>query len=94
MERVIFRIDRQNQSGKLCIHIFESSNINNMSDIGESLYLPGAASLAEQIDSKILIVLRDGRTLMGILRSFDQYINLVMEETVERVTYEGIYNNL
>ena len=65
-----------------------------MSDIGESLYLPGAASLAEQIDSKILIVLRDGRTLMGILRSFDQYINLVMEETVERVTYEGIYNNL
>ena len=62
-----------------------------MSDIGESLYLPGAASLAEQID---LIVLRDGRTLMGILRSFDQYINLVMEETVERVTYEGIYNNL
>lgn len=65
-----------------------------MSDIGESLYLPGAASLAEQIDSKILIVLRDGRTLMGILRSFDQYINLVMEETVERVTYEGIYNYL
>lgn len=63
-----------------------------MSDQNDSLYLPGAASLAEQIDSRVLIVLRDGRSLIGILRSFDQYVNLILEETVERVVYEG--NNL
>lgn len=55
----------------------------------ESIYLPGAASLLEQIDSKILIVLKDGRNLIGILRSFDQYINLILEETVERVVFAG-----
>lgn len=60
-----------------------------MSDQSESLYLPGAASLAEQIDSKILIVLRDGRNLVGILRSFDQYVNLILEETYERVIFQG-----
>ena len=60
-----------------------------MGDQGEALYLPGAASLAEQIDTKILVVLRDGRSLVGIMRSFDQYVNLILEETVERVIYEG-----
>jgi U6 snRNA-associated Sm-like protein LSm1 len=62
-----------------------------MNDQGESLYLPGAASLAEQIDTRILIVLRDGRNLVGVLRSFDQYVNLILEETVERVIYKGRY---
>jgi U6 snRNA-associated Sm-like protein LSm1 len=61
-----------------------------MNDQSESLYLPGAASLAEQIDSRVLIVLRDGRSLIGVLRSFDQYVNLILEETVERVIYEGM----
>jgi len=52
-------------------------------------YLPGAASLIEQLDTKILIILRDKRHLIGILRSFDQYMNLVLEETIERITYQG-----
>lgn len=62
-----------------------------MNDQSDSLYLPGAASLAEQIDSKILIVLRDGRNLVGILRSFDQYVNLVLEDTYERVIFQGLF---
>lgn len=33
---------------------------------------------------RILAILRDGRHLIGILRSFDQYSNLVLEQTVER----------
>jgi hypothetical protein len=36
-------------------------------------YLPGAASLLDQLDKKILIVLVDGRHLVGILRSFDHF---------------------
>lgn len=31
-------------------------------------YLPGALSLLEQLDKKLLVVLRDGRTLIGYLR--------------------------
>ncbi|KAJ1437477.1 LSM1 protein, partial [Ochromonadaceae sp. CCMP2298] len=58
---------------------------------GEALYLPGAASLVEQIDTKILIVLRDGRNLIGTLRSFDQYVNLILEDTFERVVFQGKY---
>lgn len=51
----------------------------------ELSYLPGAASLIEQLDKRISIILRDGRNLVGILRSFDQYMNLSVEETFERV---------
>ena len=31
-------------------------------------YLPGAISLLDQLDKKLLVVLRDGRTLIGYLR--------------------------
>lgn len=52
-------------------------------------YLPGAASLHEQLDRRILVVLRDGRNLVGVLRSFDQYSNMVLEDTVERHIVQG-----
>lgn len=31
------------------------------------------------------MLLRDGRNLFGILRSFDQFANLVVQDTVERI---------
>ncbi|GAA6092814.1 U6 snRNA-associated Sm-like protein LSm1, partial [Tachysurus ichikawai] len=34
---------------------------------------------------KHLVLLRDGRTLIGILRSIDQFANLVLHQTVERI---------
>jgi len=37
---------------------------------------------------KMLVVLRDGRKLLGVLRSYDQFANLVLEDTTERV-YSG-----
>lgn len=55
----------------------------------QSDYLPGAASLISQLDSEILIVLRDGRNLVGILRSFDQYMNLVLDNTCDRIIFQG-----
>lgn len=33
------------------------------------------------------MVLRDGRHLVGTLRSFDQYSNMVLEDTKERKTH-------
>ena len=67
-----------------------NNNDNNNNTIEEqSIYLPGAASLIDQIDSRILIVLRDGRNLIGTMRSFDQYVNLILEDTIERVIFDG-----
>ncbi|CAI8011618.1 U6 snRNA-associated Sm-like protein LSm1 [Geodia barretti] len=48
-------------------------------------YLPGTASLVQEIDKRLLVVLRDGRTLIGYLRSVDQFANLLMQHTVERI---------
>mmetsp|Transcript_18782 Transcript_18782/g.46631 ORF Transcript_18782/g.46631 Transcript_18782/m.46631 type:complete len:224 (+) Transcript_18782:156-827(+) len=47
-------------------------------------YLPGSSSLVEELDQRIMIVLRDGRHLVGNLRTFDQYSNLVLDEASER----------
>ena len=35
------------------------------------------------------VVLRDGRNLVGVLRSFDQYSNMVLEDTYERHVVDG-----
>lgn len=43
----------------------------------QGLTLPGAASLVEQLDKRLLVVLRDGRHLVGVMRSFDQFSNMV-----------------
>ncbi|XP_047197128.1 U6 snRNA-associated Sm-like protein LSm1 isoform X2 [Hippoglossus stenolepis] len=48
-------------------------------------YVPGTASLIDDIDKKHLVLLRDGRTLIGFLRSIDQFANLVFHQTVERI---------
>ena len=47
--------------------------------------IPGTASLVEELDKRLLVVLRDGRKLVGVLRSFDQFSNIVLEETVEKI---------
>ena len=61
----------------------------NIETVNGQPYLPGAASLCEELDKKILVVLRDGRHLVGVLRSFDQFSNLVLEQTYERVIIPG-----
>ena len=79
--------------------------------------LPGAASLVEQLDKRLLvrapslsclfvrlwrshqrlalqIVLRDGRHLVGTMRCFDQFSNVVMEDTYERHVVDGLYGDI
>ncbi|CAK8991025.1 unnamed protein product [Durusdinium trenchii] len=43
-----------------------------------------ASNLEEHVDKKLLIILRDGRKLIGWLRTFDQFTNLLVEHIVER----------
>ncbi|KAG6428828.1 hypothetical protein SASPL_106865 [Salvia splendens] len=44
-----------------------------------------------EASEKLLVLLRDGRKLLGILRSFDQFANAVLEGTCERVIVGEIY---
>ncbi|XP_072335462.1 U6 snRNA-associated Sm-like protein LSm1 isoform X3 [Scyliorhinus torazame] len=46
------------------------------------------------IDKKHLVVLRDGRTLIGYLRSVDQFANLVLHRTVERIHVGRKYGDI
>ncbi|KAE8699402.1 hypothetical protein F3Y22_tig00110578pilonHSYRG00002 [Hibiscus syriacus] len=55
----------------------------------EDIYL--STSLASYLDRKLLVLLRDGRKLMGILRSFDQFANAVLEGACERVIVGDLY---
>ncbi|KAM9194820.1 U6 snRNA-associated Sm-like protein LSm1 isoform 1-T1 [Dugong dugon] len=80
-------------------------------------YMPGTASLIEDIDilhfqlpadfvprcpdstsesqtEKHLVLLRDGRTLIGFLRSIDQFANLVLHQTVERIHVGKKYGDI
>ncbi|XP_022886240.1 sm-like protein LSM1B isoform X3 [Olea europaea var. sylvestris] len=40
---------------------------------------------------KLLVLLRDGRKLLGTLRSFDQFANAVLEGACERVIVGDLY---
>ncbi|KAK0396008.1 hypothetical protein QR680_001527 [Steinernema hermaphroditum] len=57
-------------------------------------YLPGAVSLLDQLDKRLLVILRDGRTLVGYLRTIDQFANLVLHETLERIHVDQFYGDI
>lgn len=50
-----------------------------------------STSLASYLDKKLLVLLRDGRKLLGILRSFDQFANAVLEGASERIIVGDLY---
>mmetsp|Transcript_15632 Transcript_15632/g.33750 ORF Transcript_15632/g.33750 Transcript_15632/m.33750 type:complete len:172 (-) Transcript_15632:29-544(-) len=56
--------------------------------------LPGASSLVEQLNRHVLVCLRDGRNILGWLRSFDQFANLVLDKAVERVVVESSFGDI
>lgn len=58
------------------------------------LYLPGAISLLDQLDKRLMIMLRDGKTLIGDLRTIDQFANLVLQNTLERIFVDDCYGDI
>ncbi len=40
--------------------------------------------LEKQLNTRLIVMLKDGRTMEGKLVGFDQYMNLVLEETEEK----------
>lgn len=41
-----------------------------------------------------MVLLRDGRTLIGFLRSVDQFANLVLHRTIERIHVGNEYGDI
>lgn len=63
-----------------------SSAGSNVEDLYlESYAFTTAAALVGSVDRKIFVLLRDGRNLFGVLRTFDQFANLVIQDAVERI---------
>jgi U6 snRNA-associated Sm-like protein LSm1 len=54
-------------------------------------YPPPGTALVEELDQKLLVQLRDGRKIIGVLRSFDQFANLVLEHAVERIIVGNLF---
>jgi len=54
---------------------------NDLADV----FFGGVTSLAEHLDRNIMLVLRDGRVLIGTLSSYDQYGSIVLSNSKERL---------
>jgi len=80
------------ESGNITASGIPMSNTVNAQ--GKISYLPGTASLVEEIDKQQLVMLRDGRILIGVLRSVDQFANLVLQDTVERLLVDNEFCDL
>ncbi|KAA8893626.1 putative small nuclear ribonucleo protein [Sphaerosporella brunnea] len=50
-----------------------------------------SAQLLDLTDKKLMITLRDGRKIIGVLRAWDQVPNLVIQNTTERIFAGGMY---
>lgn len=46
------------------------------------------------LPEKLMVLLRDGRTLIGFLRSVDQFANLVLHRTIERIHVGNEYGDI
>ena len=42
---------------------------------------PGTISIVKELDDPVCVVLKDGRTLRGVLTSFDEFGNIVIDRT-------------
>lgn len=64
------------------------------SSAADNIYFPGTVSLLQDLDKKLMVLLRDGRVLIGILRSIDQFANLVLHRTIERIHVGKKYGDI
>ncbi|KAI8378024.1 uncharacterized protein BYT42DRAFT_572461 [Radiomyces spectabilis] len=63
-------------------------------DISSGPFFITSTGLIDSVDKKLMVVLRDGRKLIGILRSFDQFANLVLQDTIERIYVGNCYGDI
>ncbi|KAL7668973.1 hypothetical protein ACOME3_009649 [Neoechinorhynchus agilis] len=59
-----------------------------------TVYMPGVASLIQDLNKKVMVVLRDDRSLIGILKNIDQFGNLVLINAIERLVVDHKYHDV
>mmetsp|Transcript_22702 Transcript_22702/g.51921 ORF Transcript_22702/g.51921 Transcript_22702/m.51921 type:complete len:145 (-) Transcript_22702:235-669(-) len=64
--------------------VFDWSEVGGGTDAKPGKLPHWASNLEDNVDKQLLVMLRDGRKLIGWLRTFDQFANLLLENTVER----------
>ena len=57
-------------------------------------HTPRIANLQDYLESRVVVELRDKRTITGLLRSFDQFGNALLEDAQERLIHCGIFAEL
>ncbi|KDN52199.1 Sm-like ribonucleo protein [Tilletiaria anomala UBC 951] len=62
--------------------------------IAANIAFTTSGSLVDCVDKKVMIALRDGRKFVGVLRSYDQFANLVLSDTFERVFIGNHYGDI
>ena len=62
--------------------------------MSDTWHLSAVASLVENLDKRLLVALRDGSNIIGTLRSFDQFANIVLENAVERIIVGSLYSDI
>ncbi len=50
--------------------------------MGDSMVMP-VSLLEKSVDKRVSLLIKDGRVLEGRLTGFDEYMNMVLEDTVE-----------
>ncbi|WWD20469.1 hypothetical protein CI109_104945 [Kwoniella shandongensis] len=50
-----------------------------------------SGSLVDLVDKKVMVILRDGRKMIGVFRSYDQFANFLLDSCVERLHYKLEY---
>ncbi|CAO3660809.1 unnamed protein product [Rhizopus microsporus] len=63
-------------------------------EITNGPFFTTSTGLIDSIDKKLMVVLRNGRKLIGTLRSFDQFANLVLQDTIERIYVGNCYGDI
>lgn len=82
-----------NQRVSLKNGFFDRKEFLSMDHLSEREHggLPGTENLTSFADKRVLVWLRDNRKLFGVLRSFDQFGNLWLTDTVERFYHQLEY---
>lgn len=63
---------------------------SKMDPLANSAFTTSGA-LIDCVDKKMVLVLRDNTKLFGVLRSFDQYGNLVLQDSYQRIYVDESY---
>ncbi|KAF4655557.1 SM-like, degradation of cytoplasmic mRNAs and positively regulates transcription initiation [Perkinsus chesapeaki] len=72
----------------------EESESSSSSSRGMMRVPTWITAISDMLDRLVMVLLRDDRKLIGWLKTYDQYGNIVLNDTVERHIVEGVYADI